>query len=130
MDPMPHLHREMGNPHHPAIHPNIMTTHNVERTFFERLDSLLFDIYFSYLYKYEQIPLYDKHARQYFGDGMPYFGDILKNASMMFVNTDFIVQKPRALQPNVIEMGGKTHIKPKKPLPQVRHRKLLLLSIK
>lgn len=119
MDALTTGHFEVGNPHHPVLHSNCIATFGEDKTFFERIDAVLFQTWFHYNYYYNKLPLYDNYARKYFGKNMPYLGDILKNVSMLFLNTDPVVQKPRALQTNVIEMGGKMHIKPKKPLPKV-----------
>lgn len=119
MDAPTTTHYEVGNPHHPVLHSNCLATFGEDKTFFERVDAVMFHVWTHYNYHYNRVPIYDNYARKYFGQDMPYLGDISKNASMLFLNTDPIVQKPRALQTNVIELHGRLHIKPKKPLPKV-----------
>lgn len=125
MDALSTTHYELGNPHHPVLHSNCLTTFGENKKYFERVDAVLFHAWSLYNYHYNRMPIYDKYARQYFGNDMPYLGDILKNVSMLFLNTDPIVHKPRALQTNVVELGGKIHIKDKKPLPKVNNKRFL-----
>jgi glucuronosyltransferase len=58
-------------------------------------------------------------GRKYFGDNRPHAEDLLRNVSMVFLNThsNFDLSKPLAT--NFKEIGG-IHLKPPKPLPTVR----------
>lgn len=113
------IHSLFGNPHHPIMHSNFLTTFEEEKTILERVDAVLYQAWYHYHYHYEETPKRDKYLRKYFGDDMPYLGNMLKNASILLLNVDPIIHKPRALQPNVIVLGGRLHIKPEKPLPKV-----------
>lgn len=76
---------------------------------------------------YVTVYLYNKYVdstatamgRKYFGDDRPDAEDLLRNVSMVFLNThsNFDLHKPLAA--NFKEIGG-IHLKPSKPLPTVR----------
>lgn len=70
------------------------------------------------LYYWYELPKSDRIARKYFGDDMPYLGDIIKNISLLMVNVNPILNPVRANVPNIIEMN-QIHIKEPKPLPKV-----------
>ncbi|XP_050442565.1 UDP-glucosyltransferase 2-like [Adelges cooleyi] len=84
-------------------------------TFFQRFWSLV---------DYSSISLYFKHidsgatqmGRKYFGDDQPDAEALLRNVSIVFMNThsSFDLHKPMAT--NFVEVGG-IHLKPQKPLP-------------
>lgn len=108
----------LGHPVHPILYPELLTTFGDELSFVERVDSVLFAIYYEYFSYYKMFPTCDKIARKYFGDGIPYLREIQQNISMLFVNTNPIIHKARPYGPDVVEMG-RMHLKPKKPLPKV-----------
>lgn len=51
-------------------------------------------------------------------DNMPYLGEIVKNTSLIFVNTHYSLSGARPVTPAVVEIGG-IHIKAPKPLNPV-----------
>lgn len=113
-------HEAAGNPVHPILQPDIMTTFGdaEDLTFFEKVDAVLYAVWCRWYYYYSVLPRTDQFLRKYLGDDMPYYGDIERNVSMVFLNTNPVLHNARPFAPGVIEMG-RMHIKPKKPLPEV-----------
>lgn len=60
-------------------------------------------------------------GRTYFGADAPDAHTLLKNISMVFVNSHFTFHMPRPWVPNVIEIGG-IHVTDPKPLPEVSNQ--------
>lgn len=120
------VHELVGNPGHPILYPDLSTSFGEHMTFLEKVDAVLFYWYHRYYYFYQTLPSLDKIVREYFGDSMPTLEEICKNMSMIFLNTNPIIHKPRPYGPNVVEMGGRMHLKPKKPLPTVKVFAILL----
>lgn len=48
-------------------------------------------------------------------DNMPYLGDLVKETSVMFVNTHYSLTGPKPMPPTIVEIGG-IHIKEPQPL--------------
>lgn len=117
-------HELVGNPNHPILYPEVITAYPEDMTFLQKVDSVLFDIYSRYLYSYKMYPTMNRISKKYFGEDTPDLQDIGKNMSMLFLNTNPILHRPRSYGPNVIQMG-RMHLKPKKPLPNVSTYSLL-----
>lgn len=107
----------LANPVHPILNPDFTVTIGTE-TFFERVELAVFAIWQRYYYYYVTQPKLDVVVKKYFGEDMPYVGDIEGNVSLVFQCTNPVMHKARPNLPMIIEMG-RMHIKPKKPLPQV-----------
>lgn len=115
-----HLHQVIGTATHPVLYPDFATRYDDDITFLEKVDAVLFDIWYKYLYSYDILPALDSIIKRIFGNDMPDLIELEKNISVLLLNTNPILHKPRPYGPNVVEMGGRMHIKPKKPLPEVR----------
>lgn len=109
-------HDAVGNPTHPIVAPDIFA--NIE-TFstYEKICSVVHNIWFRIIYYWKILPRNDKIARKYWGD-CPYLGDLERNVSLILVNTSPILHPVRPNVPNIIEMG-QMHIRPKTSLPKV-----------
>lgn len=114
------VHDMLGNPGHPVLYPDLSTTFQDDMSFFEKVDAVLFYWYHRYLSFYVTFPTMDKVIRQYFGYDAPELTEIIKNMSIVLLNTNPIIHKPRPYGPNTIQMGGRMHMKPIKPLPRVK----------
>nr|XP_023019250.1 UDP-glucuronosyltransferase 2B2-like [Leptinotarsa decemlineata] len=86
-------------------------------SFIDKLKSFLFNIWYRAIYYWYALPMADRVARKYFGEDMPYLGDIERNISLLLLNVNPIMQTVRANVPNVIEVN-QMHIREKKPLPK------------
>lgn len=60
----------------------------------------------------------ESFARRFFGEDLPPFSSLVKNTSMVFVNSFSLLHGVRPNTPQVIEIGG-IHVKPAKQLPHV-----------
>lgn len=110
----------VGAPVHPVLYPDFSTNFGEELTFFEKVEAVLFYWYHRYKFYYDTLPALNRVVKKHFGGDVPNVEEIVsKNMSMVLLNTNPILNKPRPFGPNVIEMGGRMHLKPKKPLPQV-----------
>lgn len=114
------LYEIIGTPGHPVLYPDLTTSFSGDLSFLEKVEAILFYWYHRYFYFYKTLPFLDNIIKQNFGKSAPNLEDILKNMSMVLVNTNPILHKPRPYGPNVIELGGRMHLKPPKPLPLVR----------
>lgn len=119
MGVMATTHEAVGNPAHPILHPDFLLPLDQDMTFFEKIEAVMYTLRVRYDYYTINLPHFDKFARRFFGDDMPYLGDLERNISLLFLNTNRIIHGARPHVPGVVELGG-MHIKPQKPLPEVR----------
>lgn len=93
------------------------------RTVLEKVRCVFYVIWNKIVYHWWVVPKQDAIARKYFGDDIPYVGDMDGNVSLVLANTDFTTLYPRANVPNLVEFGGgnAVHFKKEvKELPKVR----------
>ncbi|KAL3288270.1 hypothetical protein HHI36_002718 [Cryptolaemus montrouzieri] len=111
------LHDIIGNQNHPILYPDAFCGYlNPIKNIWEKIDSFYVNMVF-YLYsKFVGMPKYDKMARTYFGEDMPYVEDLVRNVSIMFGNVDPIFSDRRAIAPNYKEVWN-IHLKAPQPLP-------------
>lgn len=114
-------HESVGNPTHPILHPDFFMPYDADEiSFFEKVDSVLFNLYQRYVYHYKYIPAVNKVLKKYYGGHVSDVRDLEKNISLLFLNTNPVIHRPRPYGPNVIEFGGGIHLKPNKSLPLVK----------
>lgn len=111
-------HEAAGNPNHPVLYPDLITTFTEDMTFLEKVEAVLYDIWQRYQFHYNMYPNMNRIVRKYFGEHIPDLWKITKNMSMLFLNTNPILHRPRPYGPNVVHLG-RMHLKPKRPLPLV-----------
>lgn len=114
------MHDALGNPTHPVITPDLLFSYDDEMNFWVKVNSVLYNIWYRMLYYWYELPKSDRIARKYFGDDMPYLGDLVNNVSLIMVNVNPILNPVRANVPNIIEIN-QIHIKKPKPLPKVQY---------
>lgn len=61
----------------------------------------------------------NKLAKEFFGPGLPDLDDLVRNTSLLMVNSHFSLNHARPTVPNFVEVGG-LHIHDSKPLPKVK----------
>lgn len=115
-----HMHQILGSPTHPTLYPDVTSSYTNEMTLLEKVDAVLFDIWYRYKYSYELMPALDEIIKQYFGNETPNLKELEKSISIVLLNTNPILHKRRPYGPNIIDMEGRVHIKQQKPLPSVR----------
>lgn len=106
---------EFGNPHSLLV-PSCLSSFSHKLTSFaERLRNTLEEIYAHIMMIYFWNPSINKVYQQYF----PNYHSPKKQLSLLFSNNHASIF-PTPVAPNVIDVSG-IHLKPIKPLPQVRH---------
>ncbi|CAG9854773.1 unnamed protein product [Phyllotreta striolata] len=112
-----HFHDFLGNPTHPVVSPDMMLGFAGKINFFQKLQSLLYNLWYRLFYYWYILPNADRVARKHFGDDMPYLGDIERNMSLLLVNSNPVIHAVRPNVPNIVEIC-RLHISEKKPLPK------------
>lgn len=115
---MPWTSVNFASPSNPSYVPMLFTPYNAHMSFTQRFVNTYKQLTALFLYRYFFVPRTNAMIRQLFSESAPSADDLVKNASLMFVNTHFSLHEAKPLAKNVIEIGG-IHIKPAKPLPQV-----------
>lgn len=60
----------------------------------------------------------NKLAKEFFGSDMPDLDDLVRNTSLLMVNSHFSINHARPTVPNFVEVAG-LHIYDPQPLPKV-----------
>ena len=107
----------VGNPENPSYDTHILLSYAGSMTFPQRLVNFAFHMYSAFTTKYYNA-ITTELNRDHFGDRVPNVEKTLQNTSLVFVNSHFTVDTPRAFVPNTVEIGG-IHLPPVKPLPKV-----------
>ncbi|RZF43050.1 hypothetical protein LSTR_LSTR001228 [Laodelphax striatellus] len=112
----------VGNPFGVAYLPSSDTNYNSRMSFIQRLHNTaraVSSLVWGYTF---YLPKQDGIMRKYFthkgAESMPYIVDMLKEVSLVIVNSQASVDYARALVPNVIQVGGLHIANTTKPLPQ------------
>lgn len=108
----------MGTPTHPVLDQEPLLGNVDTQSFYERLVSVYSNIWLRFYYYTKAIPFHDAIARKYFGNDIPYIGDIERNMSLFLVSANVYLSKPRPYSMTVVDID-RIHIQPKKPLPKV-----------
>jgi len=108
---------QVGNPVIPSSTPDPFTTFSSPMTFLQRTYNLLMSIVGSTALHTTYF-VNDRLMRSYFGDDLPYIGEILRNTSLLLVNHHPSLSIARPQTPNTVDVAG-MHIYPPKPLPKV-----------
>ncbi|CAG9860676.1 unnamed protein product [Phyllotreta striolata] len=112
-----HTHDVLGNPTHPVISPDILLGLSENMSFLERLNTFLYNISYRIYYYWVLLPEADKFSRKYFGDDIPYLGELDKNLSLVMLSANPLIHPPRPNVPNIININ-QLNVKEKKPLPK------------
>uniref|UniRef100_A0A7G3B3G6 Putative udp-glucuronosyl and udp-glucosyl transferase n=1 Tax=Lutzomyia longipalpis TaxID=7200 RepID=A0A7G3B3G6_LUTLO len=112
----------VGNPYNPAYSPNLFLGSPNKMTFTERIVNALLSLFVEISYQYLYLPAQEALYQRFFAplqpkDGkLPALEDLIHNVSSVFVNSHPGFHYPRALMPNIVEIGG-IHIREPKKLP-------------
>ncbi|KAG5872291.1 hypothetical protein JTB14_037423 [Gonioctena quinquepunctata] len=112
-----YTHDIFGNPTHPVLRPDMMMALFGEITLTDRMRTFIYSIGSRMLYYWQILPEAHHVARRYFGKDMPYLGNIIRNTSLLLVNTNPIMHLPMPNVQDSIEIG-QLHIRKKKKLPE------------
>lgn len=120
---MPWNYEHIGNPDNPSYISSHVLDYSGNMTFFQRVENSLVYVLSNVIYKCLMVGFANKIAAETFGSNTPRPSDIVKNASLMFVNTHFSIGLPKPMVPGLIEIGGIHIAKTKvKKLPKVSVR--------
>lgn len=103
----------MGSPTHPAYVP-VIGPYTDHMTFFERLYNLYDYLSFTRIMPLA-ISIQDQAVKDIFGEGFPSVYEMEYNKTLLLLSGDGILNPPKAMTPNVIQVGP-MHILPPKPL--------------
>ncbi|KAF5287319.1 hypothetical protein FQR65_LT02192 [Abscondita terminalis] len=108
----------VGNPSHPVLNPDFSLTFGGPLNFRQRVLSVLFQTYtriYTHMYSF---PKLDLQVKKHFGNGYSPLKEVAYKVSLLFVNVNPIFHNIRPIVPAVIQIGGGTHLKSRKPLTQ------------
>lgn len=115
--PLPWSSDRVSNIENPSYTTNVFSLCSDRMDFTQRLVNTV-NLAFSKL-AYAYFNYYaEGFARKFFGEDLPPLSSLLKNTSMMFVNSFPALNGARPNTPQVVEIGG-IHMKPAKQLPHV-----------
>ncbi|XP_063221504.1 UDP-glycosyltransferase UGT5-like [Bacillus rossius redtenbacheri] len=107
-----------GSPTNPSYIPDISLPYtDKSRTFWQRLETSIFQIRIGNLFYGTLIPQQDSTTKRVFGPSTPYLGDLYTQVSMLFLTYVDGFHPPRPTVPAVVKING-FHIRPPKSLPQ------------
>ncbi|XP_063912832.1 UDP-glycosyltransferase UGT5-like [Zophobas morio] len=108
----------VGNPTHPVLYPDLLFGfYNIESSVWNKIKSALWSVYSEYYHHVIWVPRQHRVAKKYFGENLPYLGDLETGQSMFFLNVNPLLYPSRPNVPAIVEMG-QMHMKPVQPLPQ------------
>ena len=116
----PYASMRVGNPDNPSYVTAYYTGTSDKMSFYHRVVNTLNYAYSTVRYHYSSLVPNHKIATKYFGNSLPPLENIIKNTSIIFVNSHNSVTQSRPFVPSIVEVGG-IHIKKFDPLPKVRH---------
>ncbi|XP_066998498.2 UDP-glycosyltransferase UGT5 [Anabrus simplex] len=114
---LPWANDRVGNPDSPAYISNYFLPFTDKMSLAERVVNTVYNL----AVKWGNYFICDKYtnqiARNFFGKDLPPVWDLVKNTSLILVNSHFSINQPRPLVPAFVEVGG-LHIEEPKPLPK------------
>lgn len=98
--------------------PHFLLTYTDDMTFFQRWNNAALSLFEWVLRWYIYIPNQNEIAKKNFAhlEPLPSIDDLMKNVSLMLVNSHTSITPPRPSMPGLIYIGG-AHIKKPNPLP-------------
>lgn len=112
-------HRAVGNPTHPVLYPEAVLPYEGSLSFLERVAAV---VYYIWRHTVTVIDEHDQLMRKHFGEDLPYITEIVRDVSLLLVNTNPVTHTSRPVTPATVLIGGGMHIEPPKPLPEVSIR--------
>lgn len=113
-------HESVGNVVSQLIYSNMIDWHFEKTELIKKVLNLFHFIWYKYYYNWHIIPTYDAMVRKALDDDMPSLSILEKNVSFMYINDHPILHKVRPSVPTILYLN-QIHIKPVKPLPEVRY---------
>lgn len=121
-----------GIPFNPSYFVDVKLPYTDRMTFMQRLHNLynvLITLSITFMYTLIRMQeLSDEHIKYPGWETRPELSSMISNSSLVLVNSHFSINYPYPLPPNIIDVAG-IHIRPSKPLPQVKLLTFQLLNI-
>ncbi|GLG92304.1 UDP-glucuronosyltransferase 2B15 [Gryllus bimaculatus] len=96
----------IGNPHNPAVNPDIFSKNSENMNFWERLENTYIYLWLSQHWYWTILPQQEALMRKYFGQAPPPVAETEYNMSLMILCNHWTTEYPRALLPNVVQLTG------------------------
>lgn len=106
-----------ANPSNPSYVPNTFVPYTNRMSFLQRFTNAYKQLMYLIGYRYYIMPRTQEIIQKYFGESAPSAIDLVKNTSLLFVNTHSSFYGSQPFAKTVIETGG-MHVKAPKKLPQ------------
>lgn len=106
----------VGNPTNPAYIPELQSDEMPPFSFWTRFKNSFVNLFGELMYKLYVIPKHNSLMLAHFPNA-PKLTDILRNTSLVLLNSNVVINQPIPHVPNMIEIGG-LHIRPPKNLPK------------
>jgi glucuronosyltransferase len=98
-----------GNPNNPSYNPNMFLGYTDRMSFTERVLNTMMAAFDELTYNFLYLPTQEAIYQRYFGDRIPNLPpliDLVHNVSLVLLNSHPVVQHPRALMSNMVEVAG------------------------
>ncbi|KAK5639952.1 hypothetical protein RI129_010763 [Pyrocoelia pectoralis] len=106
----------IGTPTHPILYPDVLLPFEEPENLLQRVFSAIYALTAHLATVFYIHPQQNLAIEKYFGKGFGTVEQLTSNASLMFINGNPFLDRPRPTMPATIEIGG-IHIVPPKPLP-------------
>ncbi|XP_049963431.1 UDP-glycosyltransferase UGT5-like [Schistocerca serialis cubense] len=113
----PTAYDRMGNPDHPAYMDSYFSPHSAPFTFWQRVKNSFLHVAARFCDWWFAERGMDQLLAEVFGDAVPPIREIVRNTSLLLVNSHWSAGHPVPTVPGLVEVGG-LHVKEPKPLPQ------------
>ena len=111
---------QLGDDEHYSYVPFLMSSYSDRMTLYQRTINVLFSKLFVTFFTWNYPEMWSKIEAKGLFNQLPSYEEIAKNVSLVFTNTHPSFSYPRALPPQVIEIGA-MHCRPAKLLPKVNN---------
>ncbi|KAJ8974385.1 hypothetical protein NQ317_006164 [Molorchus minor] len=105
LESMEHIHNVIGNPIHPALHPEMGSIFYGKLTLSERVISAIYSFYVTYYYSSTAYPRKERIMHKYFNTSISLV-DLLRDIDLLLLNVNPIIQGVRAVGPTTVNFGG------------------------
>ncbi|CAH0561449.1 unnamed protein product [Brassicogethes aeneus] len=103
---IPWTNGRFGNPDNPSYIPNPSLPLSDQMTFLQRVENFALTTFQKIYYAYKVSSNEDEIIKKNVATQLKPLQEIIRNSSLLLVNTHFTINLPRPLAPNVIEIGG------------------------
>nr|XP_008191746.2 PREDICTED: UDP-glucuronosyltransferase 2B15-like [Tribolium castaneum] len=113
---LPWIDDRIGNPDNPAYIQSYLSRSSAKMKLYERIENTIYWIMTRFWFSFFS-GRSDRLVKKFFGPTTPSLENLIRNTSLVLVNSHFSMQQARPLVPNFIEVGG-LHIREPQPLPK------------